>query len=167
MGDCDAPEHCTGVTPACPANAYAGPDVVCRPAAGPCDVDETCSGTSTDCPADVLAGTDVVCREAAGACDVAEYCSGGVDCPGDVLMTDGAVCGPAATCSDLTCRSGARVEVPRSCAPGETCDPVNGCTPPRRSGCGCAVQGGDTNAPAWALAPCAGLAWRRRRKATA
>jgi hypothetical protein len=48
---CDAPDHCTGSTPSCPAElAPAGTS--CRASVGACDPEETCDGVSTTCPPD-------------------------------------------------------------------------------------------------------------------
>ncbi len=125
-GACDVAETCTGMSSACPADAFVASTTVCRAAAGVCDQAETCSGTAAACPADALKASGTVCRAAANQCDSTETCSGvSTTCPSDALVPNGTSCndGNASTCSDVcsagvcggtTCSSNAYGGTPRS-----------------------------------------------------
>ncbi|MBI5478086.1 MAG: hypothetical protein HY906_04480 [Deltaproteobacteria bacterium] len=138
-GDCDLPEFCDGLSPACPADAKVSSLVLCRPAAGDCDLAETCDGTSAACPVDARRPAGSVCRAGAGDCDAPETCDGSsVVCPADAKRPAGFVCraavgacdaaetcdGLADTCpadairpSGFVCRA-----VANTCDLAETCD---------------------------------------------
>jgi hypothetical protein len=60
-GACDPVERCSGLTAACPADAYSPRGTVCRAATGICDVQEICSGLAPACPADRFAPAGTAC----------------------------------------------------------------------------------------------------------
>src|SRR5439155_597285 len=76
---CDVAETCTGISGACPADAFAPSTTSCTGASqgGACDNDaaDHCTGTSNAC-VDVFRSSATVCRASAGQCDVAESCTG-------------------------------------------------------------------------------------------
>ncbi len=89
---CDVEEVCDGVSPACPADAFAAAGSVCRTAMGECDAQETCDGTTNECPADAYqpAGTPCsggVCDGMLG-CDVDECAAGTAGCDIDATCTN-------------------------------------------------------------------------------
>jgi hypothetical protein len=99
---CDVAETCTGSTPACPADAFAGATTECRASAGACDPAEACTGSSAACPVDALASGTTECRPAVGACDLAELCTGAaVACPADGFALATAECRAAAGSCDV------------------------------------------------------------------
>jgi hypothetical protein len=117
---CDAAERCTGASTVCPADAFAGPSVVCRTATDPCDVAESCTGASASCPADAFAGATTICRPAADLCDAPERCSGSSSlCPPDALAGATVECRPAASVCDAAER----------CTGAEASCPVDGFAP--------------------------------------
>jgi hypothetical protein len=111
-GPCDVAERCTGVTPACPADAFVPAGTLCRAAGGPCDEPEQCSGLAAACPPDAKRTT--VCRPADGPCDLPERCDGRGDaCPADRLAPAGTICRESADACDATERCpGGTVECP-------------------------------------------------------
>jgi hypothetical protein len=73
-GVCDVAETCTGTSAACPADAFAPPTTVCRPAGcvGDTAVKEaSCTGASADCPSEITE----TC--APGACNAGVCMTGG------------------------------------------------------------------------------------------
>ena len=61
-GACDVPDHCTGTSPTCPADARVPSGAVCRPAASSCDAVEACSASSPACPANAFKPDLSLCK---------------------------------------------------------------------------------------------------------
>jgi alpha-tubulin suppressor-like RCC1 family protein len=80
-GDCDAPENCDGVDPACPLDAFQSVDTTCRPAAGDCDVAESCTGDGPGCPADAKAAAGTPCDDG-DPCTYPDECNSVGTCAG-------------------------------------------------------------------------------------
>jgi len=147
-GPCDSGETCSGVSGACPADAFAPPAVLCRAASAgeACDVDDYCDGGSAGCPADAVAASGTPCRAAAGVCDVRETCDGvATACPADSVVSDGTPCADGQFCNGAeTCQAGACADAPNPCGGG--CDEgvdqcfVGACAPQPQP-CRAAAQG--------------------------
>jgi hypothetical protein len=130
---CDVAEACTGVSAACPNDAFVASSTVCRSAVpGGCDVAENCTGSAAACPADAVSATGTVCRSVAGLCDVAETCNGSNTCPADGFLSSATVCrastsiaacDPAESCtgSSALCPTNVVTRVPTT----ELCDAVD------------------------------------------
>ncbi|RME41260.1 MAG: hypothetical protein D6788_01625 [Planctomycetota bacterium] len=100
-GPCDVPETCTGSSPDCPPDGFAGDGTPCDDGLF-CTVGETCSsgsctgGSARDC-SDATGCTVDTCNEVADVCD---------------HVPDNAACSDGLFCNGV-----------------ETCDPVNDCQP--------------------------------------
>lgn len=137
VGVCDIPEQCTGISPNCPIDSFAGTNVVCRQSGGVCDLPETCTGASVACPQDRLL-IQSVCRASVSVCDIAEACSGGRACPPNLVYSAsaGVVCRTSTGQCDVeeVC-SGGDVCPPNAFKPvGSPCNDGNSCTGPDTCG---------------------------------
>jgi PKD repeat protein len=163
-GLCDPPEHCTGNSATCPADALADATVECRAATTVCDLPEKCTGLATTCPPDLFAPITTLCRTPAGPCDAEESCTGlSSVCPADGFTTGGVcravatVCDRAETCdgsgpgcpADVFATGGVCRAAVSVCDSPESCDgtgpgcPVDGFAPATQL---CRATSGDCDA---------------------
>ncbi|HRE89135.1 MAG TPA: hypothetical protein PK095_08340, partial [Myxococcota bacterium] len=101
---CDVAESCNGTADACPQDAFASSETVCRPSASICDAPESCSGLSRTCPTDRARAPGFSCREGNGTCDPGETCNGiSFECPANVYTERGVGCSEDPTCDQSPC----------------------------------------------------------------
>ncbi len=135
-GGCDVAETCSGSSPTCPADGFAGSGTTCRAAAGECDLTETCPGGSPNCPADAKKSNGTSCTSDGNACTL-DQCDGtNVTCQhpagnaGATCHAVAGVCDVAETCTgaSTSCPADAFVSsaVPCRASAGE-CDLTENC----------------------------------------
>ncbi len=88
---CDAPDACTGGSPACPSDARHPLGTSCADDGNVCTLDQ-CDGASVACQHSA-GNAGAVCRIAAGECDLADTCTGASPtCSADLRKSNGTAC---------------------------------------------------------------------------